>query len=284
MESILPDHDRIGLWSEVKLEIVRKYAVAYSQILTARKRKQPRFRHIYIDAFAGPGVHFAKATGEFVQGSPLNALNVTPPFDEIHLIDASEDRTRQLRQLAGDRQAVHIYAGDCNDILISKVFPRAQYTDYARALCLLDPYDLNLSWELVKAAGQSGSIEIFINFMIMDANRNALRRDPSTVLPDAEARMTRFWGDESWREESRKPRRQLSLLPEMPETEKASNDAIAEAYRQRLLKNAGFKYAPQPVAMKNKAGATIYYLYFASPNPTGHEIVTQIFDSYRNKT
>ena len=65
--------DQIGNWSEVKLEIIKKYAAAYSTILS----KQRGLHHVYIDAFAGPGVHVAKATGKFVPGSPLNALNLT---------------------------------------------------------------------------------------------------------------------------------------------------------------------------------------------------------------
>jgi hypothetical protein len=30
-------------------------------------------------------------------------------------------------------------------------------------------------------------------------------------------------------------------------------------------------------------GRTVYYLYFASPNNTGAKIVTDIFNSYRDK-
>jgi hypothetical protein len=58
--------DRIGDWSQVKLEIVRDYAQAYSKILA----KQPSLRHVYVDAFAGAGIHQLKATGEMVPGSP----------------------------------------------------------------------------------------------------------------------------------------------------------------------------------------------------------------------
>src|SRR5437870_3842922 len=69
--------DEIGYWSEVKLEIVRKYATAYSVIMA----KQPLIRrHIYVDAFAGAGQHISKSTGDFVPGSPLNAVRITPPF------------------------------------------------------------------------------------------------------------------------------------------------------------------------------------------------------------
>lgn len=56
-------YDEIGYWSEVKLEIVRKYASAYSTILS---KQQYIKRHLYIDAFAGAGVHISKHTGDFV--------------------------------------------------------------------------------------------------------------------------------------------------------------------------------------------------------------------------
>ena len=42
--------DRIGPWSEVKLDILREYAAPYSKILAAKG-----FHHLYIDGFAGPG-------------------------------------------------------------------------------------------------------------------------------------------------------------------------------------------------------------------------------------
>jgi three-Cys-motif partner protein len=63
------DFDEIGYWLEIKLEIIRKYAQAYSTILSKR-----RLEHVYVDAFAGAGIHLARSTGQFVSGSPLNAL------------------------------------------------------------------------------------------------------------------------------------------------------------------------------------------------------------------
>jgi hypothetical protein len=35
--------------------------------------------------------------------------------------------------------------------------------------------------------------------------------------------------------------------------------------------------------MKNSSGATVYYLYFASPNATGKKIVEHIFQKYAAK-
>jgi len=269
------EYDEIGSWSEIKLEIVRKYAAAYSTIMT----KQPSIKtHIYVDAFAGPGVHISRATGEFVLGSPLNALQIEPPFKEFHFIDADGKRAAQLQELAGNRPDVFTYEGDCNEILPKEIFPRALYGNYARALCLLDPYNIDLSWEVVRAAGQLRSIEIFLNFMIMDANMNVLRHDPETTDPRQVARMNRFWGDDSWRTAAYETSGNLFGWEE-----KSTNDQLVRAYRERLLQVAGFGYAPDPLPMRNRKGATVYYLFFASPNATGKKIVEDIFAKYRDR-
>lgn len=155
------EYDEIGIWSEVKLAIVREYA-AYSKIMEAwRRDKINRLSWIYIDGYAGPGYHLSKTTGEMVEGSPVIALNIQPPFHEYHFIDTEPARAQQLRELAGNRKEVHTYTEDCNTVLLRDVFPRAKHDDYRRARCLLDPYNINLKWEVIEAAGKSGSIEIF---------------------------------------------------------------------------------------------------------------------------
>src|SRR4030042_438762 len=99
--------DKIGYWSEVKLDIIKDYAFAYSTIVAGRPD-------------------------------------------------------------------VHVHEGDGNDILLKDVFPKVLYKDYRRGLCLLDPYGLDLKWEVVKTAGQMKSIDIFLNFPVADINRNVL--------------------------------------------------------------------------------------------------------------
>jgi three-Cys-motif partner protein len=268
--------DEVGYWSELKLEIIKKYAGAYSQILAAQK---PSLQHQYIDAFAGAGIHVAKRTGEFILGSPLNALNIDPPFKSHHLIDLDGERVEYLRKITKDREDVTVYEGDCNKVLLEDVFPKVRYEDYRRALCILDPYRLNPDWTVVAKAGAMKSVEIFLNFMVMDMNMNVLWKNPSGVAPAQIERMNRFWGDESWRDAAY--RREDDLFG--PHEEKTGNQDIAEAYRQRLRNAAGFKYVPKPLPMRNSGGATIYYLFFASPNATGARILEDIFERYRQR-
>ena len=171
--------DEIGYWSEIKLEIQKEYAKAYSTILAAQRN--PTFFHLYVDAFAGAGIHLTKLTQDFVLGSPLNALNIKPPFREYHLIDIRPERVESLRELIANRPDVFIYEGDCNEILLKRVFPRVGYKDYKRGLCILDPYGLDLDWTVIYKAGHMRTLDVFLNFPVADMNRNVLWRNPDRV-------------------------------------------------------------------------------------------------------
>lgn len=269
-------YDEIGYWSEIKLDIVRKYASAYSNIMSNQSEIR---KHIYIDAFAGAGKHVSKETGELVLGSPLNALAVKPPFDEFHLIDLHGGKTAELRKSVGTRQDVFVYEQDANKILLERVFPRCRYEDFHRAFCLLDPYKLNVDWNVILTAGKMRSIEIFYNFMIMDANMNVLWHNPDKVADSQAKRMDYVWGDHSWREVAY--RKEQDLFGEIEE--KADNEVIVEAFRKRLKDVADFKYVPKPIPMRNQRGAVVYYLFFASQNKTGASIIEDIFKKYRER-
>ena len=273
MRNGFAEFDEIGYWSEIKLEIVRDYASAYSRIL-----KSNNLPHLYIDAFSGAGQHISKNTGEFVPGSPLNALNVSPPFKEYHFIDLNAEKVEFLRSLIGGRKDVSIYEGDCNEVLLHRIFPTLEYESYRRALCLLDPYGLDLSWEVIFRAGQLGTIDMFLNFPVMGMNRGALWRNPEKVSAEQSRRMTRFWGDESWRQVAYSTSGNL-----FGEPEKEPNEVIAEAFRKRLMKTAGFKRVLSPLPMRNTIGSVVYYLFFASQVGVAENIVRDIFAKHAKK-
>jgi three-Cys-motif partner protein len=159
-----------------------------------------------------------------------------------------------------------------------------RYQDYRRALCVLDPYGLHLNWKVIAKAGEMKTIEIFLNFPVADMNRNVLWHDPSRVTPEHAMRMTAFWGDDSWRSVAYVPSKQTKLFAnEEPDVLKTENDTIANAFRRRLQKLAGFTYVPPPIPMRNKTNATVYYLFFASRNEKAGSIVEDIFETYRNR-
>jgi len=273
----VPEIDEIGPWSEVKLDILKRYAVEYSKILS--HQKNPSFYHVYIDAFAGAGYHLSRATGEMVLGSPRNALLVNPAFREYHLIDLDGDKIEGLRQVIGSRTDVHLHHGDCNEVLIKEVFPAIQFKDFRRGLCLLDPYKMTLEWNVVKTAGSMRTLDVFLNFPIHDINRTVLHHDRESVSEANIQRMNAFWGDESWKDAA------YEAIPTLfgNVDEKVTNERFANAYQARLKDVAGFDRVPQPLPMNNSRGSTVYYLFFASQNGTAENIVNHIFDKFGRK-
>jgi three-Cys-motif partner protein len=271
--------DEIGYWSEVKLDIIKEYASAYSKILAAQQ--QPRLYHVYIDGFAGSGANISKRRQQYVPGSPVNALLVRPRFREYHLIDVNRRKTTALDKLVeelGEKEGVSTYAGDCNGILLREVFPRVRYEDYRRGLCVLDPYGLHLNWEVIQTAGRLRSIDMFLNFPVMDMNRTVIWRNPRGVRPSDIKRMDNFWGDPSWKEVAYSTTKDLFSYPE-----KEDNETIAETFRKRLQEVAGFSHVPDPMPMRNSRGAVVYYLFFASQKPVAASIIQKIFRKHRGK-
>ncbi len=148
-------------------------------------------------------------------------------------------------------------------------------------MCLLDPYGLHLDWDVMQIAGQLRTVDLFLNFPIMDINRNVLRHDRTKVASEDEDRMNRFWGDNSWEAVAYVDTGQTSMFDFGPQKLKQGNDAIVAAFRDRLKRDAGFGYVPAPLAMTNKNNAVVYYLFFASANNTGRKIIEGIFSKYR---
>jgi hypothetical protein len=71
--------------------------------------------------------------------------------------------------------------------------------------------------------------------------------------PDDIARMTRFWGDNSWRQVAWADSKQPDMF-RVTEQEKQPNKVIAEAFRERLKKVARFIYVPEPLPMSASIG------------------------------
>lgn len=268
--------DEVGIWSELKLEIVEKYGSAYTRAFANRRG----LRKFYVDAFSGAGVHISKRSGGPIDGSPARALKIAPPFDGFFFIDMDAQKTAHLRTLCAGRSNVHIETGDASEYLVNELLPTIKYEDFKRALCLFDPYGLHLEWRAMEMAGKSHAIDMFLNFPVMDMNRNAIWHNPSAVPKEGIERMNRFWGNESWREAAYAEDPQGNLFG-APDIVKQGNDAIVGAFRKRLREVADFEFVPDPLPMKNSTNAIVYYLFFASQKPVALKIIDAIFKKYR---
>jgi hypothetical protein len=95
------------------------------------------------------------------------------------------------------------------------------------------------------------------------------------LKPEQAARLTAFWGDESWRAVAYD-----TSLDFFEHPTKTDNETIVEAFRKRLADVAGFRYVLKPMPMRNRNNAVVYYLIFATPNATADKIVRHIFNGH----
>lgn len=208
----------------------------------------------------------------------MNALEVTPPFTEYYFIDLDEDKADFFNKLAGENSNIHSYHGDCNEILVNDIFPLLGWDTFKRALCILDLYGLHIKWETIKAAADLKTIDIFINFPIMDINRNVLFEDFTKAAPEDIERMNDFWGDETWKELFY--REQTTLFGDTQHVKIDNYRTLAKEFCKRL-QQIGFNDVPEPILMRNINNGPLYYLYFAPQKAVAKDIVNDIFNKHR---
>jgi len=274
--------EAIGLWTEIKLQIIREYAAAYTTIL---KEQSWCKGYAYIDAFAGVGQFVSKSDlDRLIIGSPLNALNITNKFTEYHFIDIDSDKIRSLRELTADRserKAIHFYAGDANIIVKRDIIPKFQYDSYKRALCILDPYGVDIEWQTIATIGQTKTMDVYLNFPLMDINRNAARKVIELSDANQGEKLTKIWGDDSWKDLAYIVQERLFDEPILVKIR--GNETLKRGFMGRLKNIAGFSYVPEPILMRNRQGGPLYFLFFASHKPVAQSIAQDIFRKWGTK-
>lgn len=275
--------DEVGPWTEVKVQIVREYALLFQKVI----QTQPLFKSVYMDGFAGTGLLVSEIRRDIIDGTASEIMNVQPPFHEYHFIEFDPEKVQVLRRSLGvmddSDELVRVHRGDCNTILLEKLLPTMKWESFRKGLLFLDPYGLEVDWRVVEAAGRSRCVDLLVNFPIMGMNRSVLR-DPSKEAPTQEQveRMNRFWGDETWRAAAFEQPRDLWGDP-MPLRKKQGNEPIVQAYIKRLHEVAGFEYVSKPLAMRNSNNAPVYYLIGASAATQGVKLFNGVFKRWRKK-
>ena len=277
--------ESIGEWSEIKIALLEDYAKAYATIFSAEKQKQVSFHTVYIDGFAGSGLKRLRTTGEEITGSPLRVLSIKPPFSEYHFIDEDHSRietlTDEVNKLGASKEInpddVNIHVGDAITILEKELIPSITYESYKRSLLFLDPYGLDIPWTLIEKAASQRTIDILLNFSIMDLNRNHLPARRELLTDDQRVKVLPFLGS-GWENEIYPESSQSNLFG--TEYEKLGNDDIMLFYASRLESKAGFKFVSEPLLFSHK-GANLYYLVLASQKEPAKRIMNSLVSKYR---
>jgi three-Cys-motif partner protein len=187
-----------------KLDVVAKYLAAYVTVM-----KKQNFRLFYVDGFAGSGASAPKSdaqsaedptlfpSSEFLDGSPVRALTVDPPFDHYVLIEKKEENVRSLsglREQFPDRSIETVH-GDANDRLI-EFCERIAGHRLDRAVIFLDPFGLSVRWRTIERIAATKKVDLWYLVPVDGMSRQI--KDDGSFLPGA-SKIDELWGSESWR-------------------------------------------------------------------------------------
>ena len=270
-----PIDQPIQPWTKDKLDLLGKYLHAYSTIMSNQGWLKS---YSYVDAFANTGKYVDEDTQSYVDGSPLIALKCNPSFSDYWFVDLAQTRVERLKRIVDvdfPRQHVNFRNGDANLVLRDEVCQTIRKAAKTRALVFLDPYGLEVDFATVRALGENGAFDIFLNFSTMGIVRNLERGQ----LPDPAVLkiIDRVMGDTHWAEDQYSSR--MDLFGETHHTRPPIQwQDCADAYLAKVKEV--FAHVSEPVVMYNSKGAPIYVLFLASHNSTGVKITNQVFQKY----
>lgn len=282
-----------GPWTEEKLNRLKKYLSAYTNIFTQNLNAK-YFNTMYVDAFAGSGFRRkldSKDDEEYSlfsadvdpdadslrKGSVHVALETVPHFAQYLFIEHDAGHAQELERLREIFPAIAskitIVHGDANELLMKW----CDETDWGRtrAVVFLDPYGMQVEWETISKMGATQAIDLWILFPFgVGVNRLLMKGGPPEG-PWAE-RLTKIFGTDEWRAAFYRESKQTSFFDAQPQVVKdADFDSISKFWITRL-KTVFAEVASNPLPLRNSKNSPIYLLSFAAANPKGGKTAVKI--------
>lgn len=284
-----PAHRFGGDWTARKLEILRRYLIAYSIAL----KKQP-FKTAYIDAFAGTGYRTPGRAGEerdllfpdladeapqeLLEGSARLALEVEPRFDRYIFIEKDLDRCEQLEELKKEfphlAPGIKVQPGEANETL-QKLCGK-NWRNH-RAVLFLDPYGMQVEWATIERVAATKAIDLWLLFPL-GIGLNRLLPRSGEVPAGWRNRIDRFLGSDDWFHAFYRVETQKNLFGEEETTVVEAGVETIGTYFVDRLKSIFPGVAPKPKILMNSTNCPLYLFCFAvsNPNPRAREIALDI--------
>ena len=271
-----------GQWTQDKLEILRRYLDAYTSAL----KNHPRFRLVYVDAFASEGLWRPGSESgytsddyndfrELRDGSPKIALEIQDkPFDRFVFIEKATGRCNSLAYLKVEYSSwdIEIRNEDAN-AEITAFCDNMRTSD--RTVVFIDPFATQVSWDTVVKLARTKKVDCWILFPLSAIARMMPKaNEPPGSMAEHLDRI--FGGRTFWRDDVYHIHPQRNMFDDVPrQTRSPGSDQIAACYRTRL-EEVFEKIAPTPRTFLNSKQSPLFELFFAASNPKGAPIAVKI--------
>lgn len=264
-----------GPWTVKKLEILRRYLDAYTTAL-----KHTGFELLYIDAFAGNGYidllnpSDREFSDKFIEGSANIALQIEGRrFDKLLLVEKDQQRCEDLKLLR-DRNMHRDISVSCSDA--NAYLQRLELRqNKQRGVLFLDPFATAVEWATISRIAKLQALDTWILFPIGAIQRLLPRsRIPDDVDPTWARRLTRVYGDESWRRLYRQNPQDSLFGQEY--LRDVGITGLLDIYKSRLSDCFGSRLLQESCTLSNSTKAPLFEFIFCAGNKNGVPIAKRI--------
>ncbi len=277
-----PEASYGGQWTIEKLEILESYLDAYTPAL-----KNTPFKLMYIDAFAGTGQVTLPGDGGnplalwgsdddlrgFVSGSAERAIRIDrKPFDKLIFVEKEQKRCDELENLKKEHPGrdIQIENSDANEFLRNLQQDWNQW----RGVLFLDPFATEVEWAAIEMIESFKALDIWILFPTSAIARMLpISQQPEDISPEWAKRLTRIFGDESWRDLYQS---YATLFGEDGITRQPGIDGLITMYKKNLERLFGNRFLEQSRPLKNSRNSPLFEFMFCVGNPKGIRLATRI--------
>ena len=267
----MEEHYFGGAWTEIKLDILRKYLEFYTKALSKQG-----FELLYIDAFAGTGsrteiVPSVPILGQeekkiSLDGSARIALNIEQQFDRYLFIETNSKRIKELEKIRDEfhNTYIEIKNADANTVITELASKPIWDCNKFRGVIFIDPYGMEVSWETLNAIVTTESFDVWYLFPISGVCRQAARDNKKMEEYKKEA-LDKLFGTREWENAFYVKTTKLGLFETTENTVRKLTIKQMEEWVSNRLKTI-FTHVSVPVVLP-ATGAQLYSLYFCISNP-----------------
>ena len=254
-----------GKWTIEKLDILEEYLKAYTTALKKQPSEFRPFKLMYIDAFAGTGEislrHEDEDARAFIEGSARRALKITDkPFDRLVFVENDNQRYARLESLRADNlnRDIQTVNADANSYLRNL---RADWNSW-RGVLFLDPFATEVEWITIERIASFNALDTWILFPVSAISRMLpTSKAPDDISEKWSIRLTRIFGDESWRE-LYSVSLQGSLWGDVQLQRDPGVDGIIKLYKAKLESVFGDRLMERSKTLMNSTNSPLFEFMF----------------------
>jgi three-Cys-motif partner protein len=262
-------HSFGGPWTYIKLELLERYLAFFNTALQRQPKPEAPFSRVYIDAFAGTGeceIKLSDGTLSTIRGSAKIAIETSPAFNQVHLIDLKAKHVAELQALAAaqTQTAVTVHQQDAN-LALQTILSKLNWRN-TRGVLFLDPYGMHVQWSTLEKIAATQALDVWYLFPLSGVYRQAAK-DFSKVDAGKAASLDSVLGTTTWRQAFYEQAAQRSCLEDDGAAMRTAGPAEISTFVHTRLSELFKGWVSEPVFLPEN-GPPMFALFFAVSNPS----------------